>query len=129
MESPAFRTPCGGIELDEPELANMIAASMYPSNVRHLLISAAFLLTVAGPLSVFCGSEFRGMGGPPAAGLVSEVEDADVDQRDDTSAVVWVPSVQIDLHVSISSCCRLTWRDVPIVCGPHNERGPPTFYL
>lgn len=81
MESPAFRTPCGGIELDEPELANMIAASMYPSNVRHLLISAAFLLTVAGPLSVFCGSEFRGMGGPPAAGLVSEVEDADVDQR------------------------------------------------
>jgi hypothetical protein len=96
---------------------------MFLSKLRHLLIFSAFLLTAVGSLPVLYGTD-----GPLTTNPFVEVEDAEEDQRDDGFAIVWLPTAQVDLPVSISSALP-SWRDIPIVCGPHNERGPPTFYV
>ena len=96
---------------------------MFLTNLRHLLVFSALLLTAAGSLSFVYGTD-----GALATNPFADVEDAEEDQRDDTFASCWLPTVQIDLRVSTSST-RPSWRDIPIVCGPHNERGPPIFYV
>jgi hypothetical protein len=91
---------------------------MVTSILRQLLISAAALLAVIGPLRAFDVTD------GPSATLFADVVDGEEDERGETILHVSEPIVDTTRLVSTSSHIA-AFLDVPIFCGPHNERGPP----
>jgi len=94
---------------------------MLDRNFFQFLICAAALLTVlTGPLSVSRGTDGR------LAILFAEItEEVEEDgERDDLFEHNVEPIVETIHHIATDTVGS-TDTDIPIVCGPHNERGPP----
>ena len=87
----------------------------------QLLILAAVLLTVlTGPLSVACGTD-----GPWVILFAETTEDVEEDDdRDDL--FVRDAELTVEATLPIATCTvGSTDTEIPVVCGPPNERGPP----
>ncbi len=91
---------------------------MANSCLRRFLIITAALLTVSGSVSLLSEAE------EPLAKLIAEVEDAEEDEREDTIAFVRVAATRTSLHFP-NLQERPSVVVIPIVLGPHNQRGPP----
>ena len=91
---------------------------MLIENLRRLLLFTAALLTVAGSLPVYCCNDCQW------ATFFAEAEDGEEDQREELIADTSEPVVDKILQLLCSSDLTVS-AETPIVCGPHNERGPP----
>ncbi len=89
--------------------------------LQRFLITAAALLTVlTGLADVSYGKD-----GPLAILIAETVEDAEEEgDREDLLVLMEEPIREMALHVSTFWVREIEF-DLPIVCGPHNLRGPP----
>ena len=94
---------------------------MFVQIVRQFLIFAATVsAVVTAPSAGLFGED-----GPLAILLIETVEDAEEeDERKELFEIVSEPIDETILYVATISVSS-TFIGIPIVCGPHNERGPP----